>query len=58
MGESESYYCDLVIKIATDIIAKFANSHEKVIQHHINIEESKLFEREQYLQSTQTEETV
>jgi hypothetical protein len=31
---------DLGIETVTDIIAKFANSHEKRIQDHINIEAS------------------
>jgi hypothetical protein len=33
---------DLRIKTATDIIAKFAKSHEKRLQDHINIEASRL----------------
>jgi uncharacterized protein YeeX (DUF496 family) len=33
---------DLGIETVTDIIAKFANSHEKRLQDHINIEASRL----------------
>jgi uncharacterized protein YeeX (DUF496 family) len=33
---------DLGIEAVTDIIAKFAKSHEKRLQDHINIEASKL----------------
>jgi uncharacterized protein YeeX (DUF496 family) len=33
---------DLEIETVTDIIAKFANSHEKRLQDHINIEASRL----------------
>jgi uncharacterized protein YeeX (DUF496 family) len=33
---------DLVIETVTDIIAKFAKSHEKRLQDHINIEVSRL----------------
>jgi uncharacterized protein YeeX (DUF496 family) len=33
---------DLGIETVTDIIAKFAKSHEKRLQDHINIEESRL----------------
>jgi hypothetical protein len=33
---------DLGIETATDIIAKFAKSHEKRLQNHINIEASRL----------------
>jgi uncharacterized protein YeeX (DUF496 family) len=33
---------DLGIETVTDIIAKFANSHEKKLQDHINIEASRL----------------
>jgi hypothetical protein len=46
---------DLGIETVTDIIAKFANSHEKRLQDHINIEAS---QREQYHQTTEAEETV
>jgi uncharacterized protein YeeX (DUF496 family) len=35
-------HCDLGIETVTDIIAKFAKSHEKRLQDHINIEASRL----------------
>jgi hypothetical protein len=35
-------HCDLGIETVTDIIAKFAKSHEKWLQDHINIEVSRL----------------
>jgi hypothetical protein len=35
---SNSDHRDLRIEMVTDIIAKFANSHEKRLQDHINIE--------------------
>jgi hypothetical protein len=49
---------DLGIETVVDIIATFANSHEKRLQNHINIEASRLLKCEQYHQTTQTEETV
>jgi uncharacterized protein YeeX (DUF496 family) len=35
-------HCDLGIETVTDIIAKFAKSHEKRLQDHINIEGSRI----------------
>jgi hypothetical protein len=35
-------HCDLMIKKVTDINAIFANSHEKRLQDHISIKESRL----------------
>jgi uncharacterized protein YeeX (DUF496 family) len=35
-------HCDLGIETVTDIIAKFAKSHEKRLQDHINIDPSRL----------------
>jgi hypothetical protein len=35
-------HCDLGIETVTDIIAKFAKSHEKRLQDHMNIEASRL----------------
>jgi uncharacterized protein YeeX (DUF496 family) len=35
-------HCDLGIETVTDIIAKFATSHKKRLQDHINIEASRL----------------
>jgi uncharacterized protein YeeX (DUF496 family) len=35
-------HCDLGIETVTDIIAKFANSHEKRLEDHIIIEASRL----------------
>jgi hypothetical protein len=46
---------DLGTETVTDIIAKFAKSHEKRLQNHINIKAS---QREQYHQTTEAEETV
>jgi hypothetical protein len=34
--------CDLGIETVTDIIAKFAKCHEKILQDHINIEASRI----------------
>jgi hypothetical protein len=48
---------DLGIETVTDMIAKFAKSHEKRLQDHINIEPSRL-QRKQYHQTTEAEETV
>jgi hypothetical protein len=39
---NSNLHCDLGIEMVTDIIAKFANSHEKILQDHINIEASRL----------------
>jgi hypothetical protein len=42
----------------TDIITKFANSHEKRLRDHINIEAVQASQCEQYHQMIQREETV
>jgi hypothetical protein len=39
---SAASVCDLGIETVTDINAKFANSHEKRLQDHINIDASRL----------------
>jgi hypothetical protein len=49
---------DLGIETTTDIIAKFAKSHEKRFQNHINIEASRLLNVNNINRQTQTEETV
>jgi uncharacterized protein YeeX (DUF496 family) len=41
-GRNSDLHRDLVIETVTDIIAKFAMSHEKRLQDHINIEASRL----------------
>jgi hypothetical protein len=55
---NSGFHRDLGIETVTDIIATFANSHEKRLQDHINIESSRLLNVKQYHQTTQTEETV
>jgi hypothetical protein len=49
---------DLGTETVTDVIAKFANSHKKRLQNHINVETSKTSLCEQYHQTTQTEEVI
>jgi uncharacterized protein YeeX (DUF496 family) len=49
---------DLGIEKVTDIIAKFAKSHEKRLQDHINIEASRLVNVNKYHQTTEAVETV
>jgi uncharacterized protein YeeX (DUF496 family) len=39
---NSDHHRDLRIETVTNIIAKFANSHEKRLQDHINIEASRL----------------
>jgi hypothetical protein len=53
-----SNHRDLGIEAVTDVIDKFANSHEMRLQSHINIKASRFLNVEQYHQMTQTEETV
>jgi hypothetical protein len=36
--QNSDLHCDLGIETVTDIIAKFAKSHEKRLQNHINME--------------------
>jgi uncharacterized protein YeeX (DUF496 family) len=40
--QNSDLHRDLRIETVTDIVAKFANSHEKRLQDHINIEASRL----------------
>jgi uncharacterized protein YeeX (DUF496 family) len=40
--QNSDLHHDLEIEMVTDIIAMFANSHEKRLQDHINIEASRL----------------
>jgi hypothetical protein len=49
---------DLEIVTVTDIIAKFAKSHEKRLEDHIDIEASRLLKVDNYHQTTEAEETV
>jgi hypothetical protein len=49
-------HCDLGIETITDIIGKFAKSHEKRLQDHINIEASRLLNVN--ITGWQAEETV
>jgi hypothetical protein len=49
---------DLGIERVTDIIAEFANAHEKRLQNHINIEVSGFLNLNNITRQIQMEETV